>query len=65
MNNAAFPPMTAVGLAFTTGLAVGIVFSLVKLPSPAPPFLGLIGLVGMFVGQRLWPILQSLISHNR
>ncbi len=54
---------TAVLLAFGTGLAVGIVFSLVKLPSPAPPFLGLIGLVGMFTGQRLWPFLVSRFLH--
>jgi XapX domain-containing protein len=51
----------AVLLAFATGLAVGVVFSLVKLPSPAPPFLGLIGLIGMFTGQRLWPFLASQV----
>ena len=49
----------AMVLAFAPGLAVGIVFSLVKLPSPAPPFLGLIGLVGMFVGQRVLPFLST------
>lgn len=51
-------------LAFGTGLAVGVVFSLVRLPSPAPPFLGLIGLVGMFIGQRLWPLLASRFFHH-
>jgi XapX domain-containing protein len=55
---------SAVLLAFGTGLAVGIVFSLVKLPSPAPPFLGLIGLTGMFVGQRLWPLVASRVFHH-
>lgn len=64
MNNDAFPSLAAIALALGTGLAVGVVFSLVKLPSPAPPFLGLIGLVGMFVGQRLWPMLQTFISHK-
>jgi XapX domain-containing protein len=54
----------AVLLAFATGLAVGVVFSLVKLPSPAPPFLGLIGLIGMFSGQRLWPFLASQFFHR-
>jgi XapX domain-containing protein len=54
----------AVLLAFGTGLAVGVVFSLVKLPSPAPPLLGLIGLSGMFVGQRLWPFLASRFLHH-
>lgn len=62
MNTSAFPSLASVILAFSTGLAVGIVFSLVKLPSPAPPFLGLIGLVGMFVGQRLWPMVQNFTS---
>jgi XapX domain-containing protein len=56
--------LTAVLLAFGTGLAVGVVFSLVKLPSPAPPFLGLIGLVGMFTGQRLWPFFASQLFHK-
>jgi XapX domain-containing protein len=61
MNTETFPSIAAIVLAFGTGLAVGVVFSLVKLPSPAPPLLGLIGLVGMFVGQRLWPGLQHII----
>jgi XapX domain-containing protein len=56
------PTIGAVTLALLTGLAVGIVFSLAKLPSPAPPFLGLIGLVGMFFGQRLLPLLAHLFT---
>jgi XapX domain-containing protein len=55
---------SAVLLAFGTGLAVGVVLSLVRLPSPAPPFVGLIGLVGMFTGQRLWPFLASRFFHH-
>lgn len=53
--------MERITLAFLTGLAVGVVFSLVKLPSPAPPMLGLIGLIGMFFGQRLLPLLAQFI----
>jgi XapX domain-containing protein len=45
-------------------LAVGVAFGLVRLPSPAPPFLGLIGLMGMFIGQRLWPFLASRFLHH-
>jgi len=48
-------------LALFTGVAVGVVFSLVKLPSPAPPLLGLVGLAGMFAGQRLVPFVASLL----
>jgi XapX domain-containing protein len=55
--------MRLIGEAFATGLAVGIVFSLVKLPSPAPPLLGLTSLVGVFSGQWIWP-LQHFISRN-
>jgi XapX domain-containing protein len=55
---------TAMLLAFCTGLAVGVVFNLVKLPSPAPPFLGLIGLIGMFAGQRLLPFLGTRFFHH-
>jgi XapX domain-containing protein len=51
-------------LALGTGLAVGVVFSLVKLPSPAPPLLGLIGLIGMFAGQRLVPLISSLFHRG-
>lgn len=51
-------------LAFGAGLAVGVVFNLVNLPSPAPPLLGLIGLVGMFVGQRLWPRVLSRLFYS-
>lgn len=56
--------LSAVVLAFGTGLAVGVVFSLVNLPSPAPPLLGLIGLTGMFIGQRVWPLIASRLFHH-
>ena len=43
--------MKEVILATLTGLAVGVLFSFLKLPLPAPPTLaGLMGIVGMFVG---------------
>lgn len=42
-------------LALATGIAIGVVFQLLRIPSPAPPFLGLVGLLGMFIGQRLVP----------
>jgi XapX domain-containing protein len=51
-----------VALALCTGLAVGVVFGLVKLPSPAPPLLGLIGLIGMFAGQRLIPLIAPFFQ---
>ncbi len=64
MNGTGFPSLASIALAFATGIAIGVLFSFVKLPSPAPPFLGLVGLIGMFVGQRLWPTFQHLMPHK-
>ena len=37
-----------------TGIAVGGVFSILKLPIPAPPvFAGLMGIVGLWIGYAL------------
>lgn len=38
-------------LALVTGLIVGCIFKLLKLPLPAPPVLsGIVGIVGIFLG---------------
>jgi XapX domain-containing protein len=43
--------MTDVLLALGTGAIVGVVFSLLKLPLPAPPVLsGIAGIVGIYLG---------------
>jgi len=42
-------------LALVTGLIVGIAFSAVKLPIPAPPALpGILGIVGIYLGAIVW-----------
>jgi XapX domain-containing protein len=43
--------MTEILLALATGALVGIVFSILKLPLPAPPVLsGIAGIVGIYLG---------------
>jgi len=43
--------MTEVLLALAAGAIVGIVFSLIKLPLPAPPVLsGIAGIFGIYLG---------------
>ncbi|MFD2043599.1 XapX domain-containing protein [Ornithinibacillus salinisoli] len=43
--------MGVVIISFLTGIALGIVFSLLKLPIPAPPnFAGVMGIVGVYAG---------------
>jgi len=52
--------MTEAILALIGGLIVGIVFSAVKLPLPAPPTLpGILGTVGMFIGYQLFQLWKN------
>ncbi|MBB3111560.1 XapX domain-containing protein [Paenibacillus phyllosphaerae] len=51
-------------LALGTGLVIGVVFQTLRIPSPAPPFLGLLGLLGMFLGQRLVPWIKVWLDHR-
>ena len=49
--------MQEVALALVAGFIVGILFSLLKLPIPAPPVLsGVMGIVGVYLGglSYLW-----------
>tara|TARA_B110000467_G_C18164960_1_gene391837 strand:+ start:593 stop:763 length:171 start_codon:yes stop_codon:yes gene_type:complete len=43
--------MTEILAALATGMLVGIIFSLFKLPLPAPPVLsGIVGIFGIYLG---------------
>ncbi|SET30000.1 XapX domain-containing protein [Thalassotalea agarivorans] len=45
--------MTEVLLALLAGLIVGVLFSAIKLPIPAPPVLsGIAGIVGIYLGAQ-------------
>lgn len=47
-------------LALAAGFAVGIVFSLIKLPLPAPPVLsGVLGIVGVYFGGKACVVIQK------
>nr|WP_086940976.1 DUF1427 family protein [Thaumasiovibrio occultus] len=47
--------MQEVLLALLAGLIVGIVFSAIKLPIPAPPVLsGVMGIVGVYAGSVIY-----------
>lgn len=46
-----------------TGLIVGLIFTAFKLPLPAPPvFAGIMGIIGIWAGSQLWPILAGLFT---
>lgn len=45
-------------LALAAGLLVGAIYALVGVRSPAPPVIGLVGLLGILLGEQLPPIVQ-------
>ncbi|KFA99310.1 XapX domain-containing protein [Vibrio mediterranei] len=53
--------MNEVLLALVSGLIVGIIFTAIKLPIPAPPVLsGILGIVGVYLGSLIY---NNVISH--
>ncbi|WP_293124357.1 XapX domain-containing protein [Microcoleus sp. bin38.metabat.b11b12b14.051] len=49
------------GKALMCGWIIGIAFSILKLPAPVPPVLGLIGAVGIIFGGYCYRLLGSLL----
>jgi len=43
-------------LSLGAGLLVGILYALIKVRSPAPPAIALLGLLGMLIGEQIVPI---------
>jgi XapX domain-containing protein len=43
------------------GILVGIVYSLLNVRSPAPPLVGLVGLLSILVGEQVIPVSKQLI----
>ena len=53
-------------ISFTVGLGVGILYGLIRVKSPAPPFVALLGLLGMVLGEQfgIWIHTKKLdVSH--
>jgi XapX domain-containing protein len=62
--------MTAVAkgfaISFAVGIGVGLVYAVLRVKSPAPPIIALVGLLGMVSGEQLpaWVVaLQSRVAH--
>ena len=45
--------MKGLFLSFVAGLGVGILYGLIRVKSPAPPIIALLGLLGMVLGEQL------------
>jgi len=54
-------------ISFVAGLGVGILYGLIRVKSPAPPIVALLGLLGMVIGEQFWIWVQTKkldISHT-
>lgn len=51
--------MMAYLLSLGAGLLVGIIYSLLGVRSPAPPYIALVGLLGMLIGEQVFPIVKN------
>jgi XapX domain-containing protein len=45
--------MKGLFLSFVVGLGVGILYGILRVKSPAPPIVALLGLLGMVLGEQL------------
>ena len=48
-------------LSLGVGVLVGVLYYLLNVKSPAPPFVALVGLLGIVVGEKLIPGLKTLM----
>ncbi len=51
--------MKALFLSFVVGLGVGAIYGLIRVKSPAPPIIALLGLLGMVVGEQVGTWVQA------
>jgi len=51
--------MKGLFLSFVVGLGVGVLYALVRVKSPAPPIIALLGLLGMVIGEQLGIWIQT------
>ena len=45
--------MKALLISFAVGLVVGVVYGVIRVKSPAPPIVALLGLLGMVLGEQV------------
>jgi XapX domain-containing protein len=51
--------MKGLFLSFVVGLGVGVLYGLIRVKSPAPPIIALLGLLGMVLGEQLGTWIQT------
>jgi XapX domain-containing protein len=58
--------MKALLISFVVGLFVGVAYGLIRVKSPAPPIIALIGLLGMVLGEQSgeWLLTKKMKATN-
>jgi len=51
--------MKVLVLSFVVGLGVGVLYGLIRVKSPAPPIVALLGLLGMVLGEQVGVWMQT------
>lgn len=54
--------MKAYVVSLLAGILVGMVYSLIGVPSPAPPIVALVGLLGILAGEQIFPVAKKMLS---
>jgi XapX domain-containing protein len=48
--------------ALAAGTLVGVIYGLINVRSPAPPIIGLVGLLGILLGEQAVPLAKRLMT---
>jgi XapX domain-containing protein len=51
-------------LSLLGGLLAGAIYSLIRVRSPAPPIVALLGLLGMVIGTQIIPMARQLLANS-
>ena len=49
-------------ISIVIGIAVGLLYGALDFRSPAPPAVALVGLTGMLLGEKIWPMGTQLFA---
>jgi XapX domain-containing protein len=56
-----YPSVTDYLLSFIVGIGVGLFYALIRVKSPAPPLVALVGLLGIVIGEQLLPLITEKV----
>ncbi|QBR02017.1 DUF1427 family protein [Paraburkholderia pallida] len=54
--------MQAYLVSLGAGVLIGVIYSVIKVRSPAPPLIALVGLFGMLVGAQAVPLVKQWLG---